>query len=815
MPSVYWAACCNGGMALRSLVLLICLACVAAAAPTIDEKTRGLRKLDGFHPLYWDEAEGKLWLEIARFGEEFLYVTSLPAGIGSNDIGLDRGQLGATRIVRWHRAGPRVLLFQSNTGYRAATADADERRAVRDSFAESVLWGFDIAAEQDGRALVDATAFFLRDAHDVARRLDQARQGAWRAEPARGALFEERTRNFPRNTEVEAFVTFTGGPAGAWLASVSPARDAVTVRQHHSLIALPEPGYQPREFDPRGGYFPISFFDFATPVDQPIVKRYIRRHRLEKRDPGAKLSDPVRPIIYYLDRGTPEPIRTALLEGARWWNEAFEAAGFRNAFRVELMPEDADPMDVRYNVIQWVHRSTRGWSYGASVIDPRTGEILKGHVTLGSLRVRQDFLIAEAFRAPYEPGVQSDPTLMKMALDRLRQLSAHEVGHTLGLSHNYIASATGNSSVMDYPHPRIDLDPAGRPSLANAYDLKIGEWDKVSIAWGYSQFAPGADERSGLSAILDAAARRGLVFLSDQDARPEGSAHPATHLWDNGANAVDELRRLMRVRAAALARFGENNIPPGRALAQLEDVLAPLYFAHRYQVEAAAKVVGGLDYRYALRGDGQTATAFVPAAEQLRALGALLETLEPQALAIPERVLALLPPRPAGIESTRELFQGRTGLTFDPVAAAESAVGHTLALLLHPERASRLAVQHARSADQPGLGDILARISAAGCRPRRPAGLEGEIAKAVCGLTVRHLAALAADEAASGEARASARKALLDADANLTLDPNPYNAFLRAQIEAWVKDPKSASLPRPLPPPPGMPIGMEVSCGWE
>lgn len=799
----------------HGLVLLLCLSWVAAAAPTIEEKTREMRKMEGFFTIYWDETAGKLWLEAARWGEEFLYVSSLPAGIGSNDIGLDRGQLGPTRIVRWERRGPKVLLVQPNLDYRALAAGEDERRAVRDSFAESVVWGFEVAAEQDGRVLVDATDFLLRDAHGVAERLQGARQGTWRVEPSRSALFAERTKNFPTNTEIEATVTFTGGPAGAWLSAVSPARDAVTVRQRHSLIALPEPGYRPREFDPRGGYFPISWYDFATPVDQPIVKRYIRRHRLEKKDPGVKVSEVVKPIVYYLDRGTPEPIRTALLEGARWWAEAFEAAGFRNAYRVELMPEDADPMDVRYNVIQWVHRSTRGWSYGSSVTDPRTGEILKGHVTLGSLRVRQDFLIAEAFRAPYEAGAAADPSLMKMALDRLRQLSAHEVGHTLGLAHNYIASAIGDASVMDYPHPRIELDAAGRPTVENAYGRAIGAWDKVSIAWGYSQFAPGADERAALNAILDEAARRGLVFLSDQDARPAGSAHPATHLWDNGANAVDELNRFMQVRAAALARFGENNLREGRALAQLEDVLAPLYFGHRYQVEAAAKVVGGFDYRYALRGDGQMATAFVPAAEQMRALEALLGTLSPGALAIPERVLAQLPPRPAGIESTRELFSGRTGLTFDPLAAAESAADFTLGLLLHPERVSRLVVQRARSENQPSPSEIAARIGAAGCPKEIGTGMAAGIRKVVCAQTVRHLAALAADERASIEARAVALASLKSVDSALMDAPRADTLFLRAQIEMYLKDPKSAALPKALEPPPGMPIGMELSCGWQ
>jgi len=509
-------------------LLLVLAAVLPAAPPPISPKTAGAQRLDGFFPLHWDAAQGKLWMEVPLLDREFLYVSSLPAGIGSNDIGLDRGQLGATRVVRWERHGPKLLLVQSNYRFRAATDDAAERRAVRDSFAESVLWGFSIEAEEGGRLLVDATPFFLRDVHNVSEVLQRARQGAYRIEPSRCAVYMPRTKNFPRNTEVEAIITLTGGPPGGYLSSVTPSLDSVTVREHHSFVALTDDGYRPRAFDPRSGFISSSYMDFATPISEPITKRVIIRHRLDH-------DGPYRAIVYYLDRGTPEPIRSALLEGARWWSQAFEAAGFPNGFRVEMMPEDADPMDVRYNVIQWVHRSTRGWSYGASVTDPRTGQILKGHVTLGSLRVRQDFLIAEAFLAPYESGKPLSPAMEQMSLDRLRQLSAHEVGHTLGLAHNYIASTRDRASVMDYTHPWIDLKD-GVPDFSNAYAKGIGDWDKVSIRWGYGDSPAG---------VLEEAAKRNLIFLTDQDARPLGSAHPATHMWDSGANAVDELNRLL------------------------------------------------------------------------------------------------------------------------------------------------------------------------------------------------------------------------------------------------------------------------------
>ncbi len=501
-------------------------------AATIAERTAGMERRDGYFPFYWDAKAGKIWLEIpaGRLNTEFLYVNSLPAGLGSNDIGLDRGQLGGERIVRFERSGPRILLIQPNYDYRAISNDVAERRAVEQAFAQSALFGFEVAAEENGRILIDASAFFLRDAHNVVGTLRRTQQGTYRLEATRSAFYLDRTKNFPQNSEVEVTLTFTSDQPGRLVGTVAPSPDSVTLRQHHSFVELPGPGFTPRAHDPRAGFFGISYFDYATPIDQPIEKRFIARHRLAKKDPGAGRSEPVKPIIYYLDPGTPEPIRSALLDGARWWNQAFEAAGYINAFRVEMLPEDADPMDVRYNLIQWVHRSTRGWSYGSSVTDPRTGEIIKGQVSLGSLRVRQDFLIAEGLLAPYEGNKTSSPEALAMALARLRQLSAHEVGHTLGISHNYISSVANRASVMDYPQPLAKLKADGSIDLSDAYATGIGEWDKVAIAYGYSDFAPGSDERAVLNKILTDAIARGLPFLSDQDARPPGSAHPATHL---------------------------------------------------------------------------------------------------------------------------------------------------------------------------------------------------------------------------------------------------------------------------------------------
>src|SRR5882762_8691294 len=679
-------------------------------APTIAEKTAGAQKLAGYFNLYWDAKQGKLWLEIDKWGSEFLDQSGLPAGVGSNDIGLDRGQLGATRIVRFERSGPKILLLQENLDYRAVSNDADERRAVRDSFAESALWGFTVAAEEKDHALVDATEFFLRDAHGVPAALRRTKQGVYHLDSARCAVYLPQTKSFPLNTEVEATLTFAGDEPGQWVRDVTPSPESITVREHHSFVQLPPAGYKARAYDPRSSFFGIAYMDYATPISEPIVKRFIARHRLEKKDPNAAVSEAVKPIVYYLDRGAPEPIRFALLEGARWWAQAFEAAGFKDAFRVELMPEGADSMDLRYNVIQWVHRATRGWSYGATVTDPRTGEIIKGHVSLGSLRVRQDYLIAEGLLAPYADGKAlsaGQDRAQQMALARLRQLAAHEVGHTLGLMHNYSASTVNRSSVMDYPPPVVKLGADGVPDVADAYATGIGEWDKVSIAWGYSEFAPGTDERAALDKILLNGFGRGLRYLTDQDARPASSSSGVAHLWDSGANAVDELNRLMQVRAAALRRFGEKNIRAGAPLATIEDVLVPIYMLHRYQVEAASKLIGGMDYAFALRGDGQTATQIVAAAEQRRALAAVLATLKPEALELPESLLKIIPPRPPEYERGREDFKIRTYPAFDALAPAEAAAQHTLQFLFNAERAERLVEFHARDKANPSLEEVL------------------------------------------------------------------------------------------------------------
>lgn len=803
-----------------------CLAAEKTGKPaTIAERTAGMRHIDGLFPIDYDAATGKLYLTVRQLDTDFLLIGSLPYGLGSNDIGLDRGKLITRQVVHFMRSGPRLLMVEPNLDYRSSSPHAEERLAVRQSFAESVLAAFPIEAEDKGALLIDATGFCTADDLNLAEQINAAKQGAYKQDEKRSALVPDELKDFPRNTEIPALLTFASdNPAlRSLVATVTPDAHSVTLRQQLSLIELPGPGYQPRAFDPRAGYFPEPYRDYSAPLGQPLDIRLISRHRLIKKDPNAAISDPVEPIVYYVDRGAPEPIRSALVEGASWWNQAFEAAGYRNAFRVEVLPEGADPMDVRYNMIQWVHRSTRGWSYGDAITDPRTGEIIKGQVTLGSLRARQDYLIAEALLAPYD-GKTAPTEIQQMVLARIRQLAAHEIGHTLGLAHNFAASAIApGTSVMDYPHPYITLDANGRPDLSHAYTTGIGSWDKTAILYGYSQFAAGTDEHAALNAILDKAQHDGLYFITDEDSRPSGSAHPFSHLWDNGSDPVAELNRILTIRKAALARFGEAAIPEGAPMSDLEDTLVPLYLLHRYQTEAAAKSIGGLNYRYALRGDGQMVTAPISSADQRRALAAVLTTLSAETLTLPESLLKLLPPRASGYDRTRESFPGRTGLTFDATGAAESAADLTLALLFNPERATRLAQDHDRSPDQLGLAEVIDATLRATWKAPRMQGAAAATQRTVEAATLEHLLALAADTSASAEARAIARqqavalRTWLEHPSGAASDATERAAreAAIARIASFEREPEKFTPSPGVIAPPGMPIGDDVEMSLE
>jgi hypothetical protein len=801
----------------------------------LSAKTAGMKHHDGFIPLDWDARSGRLFLEIQGLGSDaessdFLYVNSLPYGAGSNDLGFDRGQVSKGRVVRFRRSGPKVLLVEPNLAFRSSSTDSAQQLAVAQSFPESVLWGFAVAAESpEGAVLVDATDFLLNDAHGVSERLAQLKQAtdkAYKVDVSRSAIVMGDTRAFPKNTEIEAELTFTTEmPAReSFVHDVTPDPHAMTLRERTSFIELPPPGFTPRRFNPRAGYFHVSWRDYTAPLGEPLDQLFILRHRLIKKDPNCTADcQPVAPIQYYVDPGAPEPIRTALLEGARWWDQAFQAAGWaKGTFRVDILPEGADPMDIRYNIIHWVHRYTRGWSYGNTVVDPRTGEIIKGNVTLGSLRGRQDFLIAEALLSPYKDSSttgSAESPMLQMVLARIRQLSAHETGHTLGLAHNFAASTVSpGDSVMDYPHPYVTVDTSGNIDLSRAYATDIGAWDKVAIDYGYRQFASNLKperELAALNKILSDADKAGQVYLTDEDARPLGSASPIAHLWDNGPDAAAELDRVLTVRAAALKNFGEAAIKPGTPMAQLEQTLAPLYLFHRYQTEAAIKLIGGLNYRYNLRGDGQADPKVVDPAQQKTAISAVLKTLSPDTLTLPQSILSILPPVPPGYPRTRESFPSHTGLTFDPVAAAESAADLTLAGLLDPARAARIVEYHMYVPGAPSLRVLMESISSTvASRTEGGHTTSSEVERAVEFRALEAMLALAINPEASSQVRAIARWHIADLLKQWTSTPPPqdsaeaiHRAAMIERIQEFDRDPAKFVPARPVEAPPGMPIG--------
>ncbi len=780
---------------------------------TIESVTTGMAKENGYFNYYWDDAKGKVYLELSTFNNEFLYVNSLTAGVGSNDIGLDRGQLGNERVVRFEKRGEKVLMIQSNYGFRAVSDNQEEVKSVREAFAESVLWGFPIKARTGSNVLVDLTDFLLRDSHGVTQRLSRTKQGSYKLDKSRSALYREATMNFPQNTEFESIITFTGDPKGGWVRSVTPTPQAVTVRMHHSFIQLPDDNYKTRVFDPRSGFIHIRYQDYATPIESPLVKRLIVRHRLEKKDPSAVVSEAVEPIIYYLDRGAPEPVKSALLDGARWWNEAFEAAGFKDAFRVEVLPEGAHPMDVRYNVIQWVHRSTRGWSYGASVVDPRTGEIIKGHVSLGSLRVRQDFLIAQGLLNQYDDGTEP---MKEMALARIRQLSAHEVGHTIGLVHNYASSINNRASVMDYPHPYISLDGSGNIDLSNAYDVNIGEWDKAAIKYGYSHFSEGSDEESELNKILGETISSGLLYITDRDARASSGAHPIAHLWDNGSPA-EELNRMMEVRNKVLNDFSDRSLPTGVPYSSLEEILVPMYLFHRYQVEATAKVVGGINYTYSVKGDDQLKTEYISSEEQMKALDALINVMSPDALRLREDLLTQIPPKAHGYNRNRETFESKTGPVWDYYSAVETAIQFPMMFLLNADRANRLVMYNDRNPEQPGLEKVLDRLIQQTWKSPSSDPQDRAIQRIAEWVMLEHLMMFVVHKRAQPDVKSISRMKL-DQLATYVKGLRPSNAEDRAHydrvantIAKWLEEPEDVKFSAPLKAPDGSPIG---AGGW-
>jgi len=691
----------------------------------------GLDHRAGFIDLYVDKAQNKVLAKLPDPDEDgvslrFIHTARLTAGLGSNPVGLDRGWGNSGQIFVFRQIGNKVIIEAETSLYRANPDNPLEARAVRESFARSFVASTDIlngSGSDGGGLIIDLTNFLTGDVLNLAQYLKDSDQGRFSVDKDRTLIDTKNVLSFPDNNEVDVFFTLSSKDPGREVATTAANGRDVTLVQHHSFVRLPEAGYSPLRSDPRAGVIERVYFDYSAPLSAPIETRLARRYRLEKDESG----NTVNPIVFYIDSGAPEPIRSALIDGAKWWEDAFAAAGYPDGYRVELLPEDAHPLDIRYNVVQWVHRQTRGWSYGGGVSDPRTGEMLKGHVNLGSLRVRQDRMIFEglAGTAKTNSGDADDP--VQLALARIRQLSAHEVGHALGFAHNFAASSYDKGSVMDYPAPDVRVKD-GKLDFSQSYGVGVGPWDKFAAIWLYGDHSTQARED-----LIQDALSRGLTYVADRDARSAGTAHPQGAVWDNGTDSAAALDDVMKVRRIALDNFGADRIAKGQPLSQLNKVIVPIYLYHRYQTAAAAKYIGGMTFNYGLRGDGQPEAQIVPEAEQRKALNAVLRTLNPAELDIKDETLNLLMPHLTSYsiaDSDRELFRRSAAPAFDVTAAADTAADLTFDVLLDPRRAARLIEFKRRDPANMGLYDMLQSIRSYVMRPA-PEGRRGEIAKSI------------------------------------------------------------------------------------